>query len=222
MGRTHALSGASAWLTLAPAIADSAGLPIGAAELLAGTAVAAGAAMLPDLDHPSAGIAGTLGPVTRLLTRAVAALAGGHRQATHGLVFVALCAVGAAAAVAAGATAALVVAGVCVAFGLRALGPDELRDDPILDLELAAAAAGVTALAAATVATWSWLPAAVGLGCLLHIAGDALTPRGVPLWWPQPTRIGVAVFTTGSWAERALQAVLAFALLLLTGWRLTP
>ncbi len=221
MGRTHALSGAAAWLALAPALTDAAGLPIGAAELLAGAAVAAGAAMLPDLDHPSGGIAGTLGPVTRLLTRAVAAVACGHRQATHSLLFVVLCAAGAAAAVTAGAAAALVVAGMCVAVGLRALGPDELRDDPILDLELAAAAAGLTALAAATVTTWSWLPAAVGLGCVLHLAGDALTPRGVPLWWPMPARTGVAVVTTGSPAERALQAALALAVLLLTGWQLT-
>jgi len=208
MGRTHALSGAAAWLTLAPTLTDTTGLPVGAAELLAGAAVAAGAAMLPDLDHPSAGIAGTLGPATRLLTRAVATVAGGHRQATHSLAYVALAATGAAAAVAAGPAPVLVAAGACVAFGLRALGPDELRDDPILDLELAAAAAALTALAAATVTTWSWLPAAVALGCLLHLAGDALTPHGVPLWWPLHRRIGVAVFLTGGCAEQAVQALL--------------
>jgi len=178
--------------------------------------------MLPDPDHPPAGIAGTLGPVPRLLTRAVATVAGGHRQATHSLAYVALAAAGAAAAVAAGPVAELVAAGACVAFGLRALGPDELRDDPILDLELAAAAGGLTALAAATVTTWSWLPAAVALGCGLHLAGDALTPRGVPLYWPLRRRIGVAVFATGSLAERTLQAALAFAVLLLTGWRAAP
>jgi len=222
MGRTHALSGAAAWLAAAPVIVDAAGLPVGVAELLAGAAVAAGAAMLPDLDHPSAGIAGTLGPATRLLTRAVAAVAGGHRQATHSLAFALLTAAGAGLAVTHSPTAALVVAGVCVAFGVRALGPDELRDDPILDLELAAAAAAVTALVWATVTTWSWLPYAVAVGCALHLAGDALTPRGVPLWWPLPTRIGAAVFTTGSWAERAVQGVLALAVPLLAGWRITP
>ena len=31
--------------------------------------------------------------------------------------------------------------------------------------------------------TW-WLPAAVVLGCLCHLAGDALTSEGVPLLWP--------------------------------------
>ena len=42
------------------------------AEFVAGAIVCAGAAMLPDLDHPSATIAQTFGPITWGLSKAVA------------------------------------------------------------------------------------------------------------------------------------------------------
>ena len=101
MGHSHALTGAVAWLGLAPVLAGlpllnessrfiETGIMAGALkppELIAGALVCAGAAMLPDLDHPSATIAQTFGPLTWGLSKAVNWLAGGHRAATHSLLF---------------------------------------------------------------------------------------------------------------------------------------
>ncbi len=82
MARSHALIGAAGWLAAAPSVASVTG------HYLDGpTVLCAGAALLPDLDHPSGLMADTLGPVTHLLARGVAQAAGGHRQATHSLLF---------------------------------------------------------------------------------------------------------------------------------------
>ncbi|GAA4428622.1 hypothetical protein GCM10023169_29970 [Georgenia halophila] len=55
----------------------------------------------------------------------------------------------------------------------------------------------IVALAAATVAVWFapahlwWLPLAVGVGCVVHVAGDALTTQG-------PTPVAVHANPCGS------------------------
>src|SRR5699024_10210060 len=56
---------------------------------LAGSVVATGAALLPDIDHPSATIARSAGAASRLATSAVSSVAG-HRGATHTLLAVAV------------------------------------------------------------------------------------------------------------------------------------
>src|SRR5262249_47428211 len=80
MGHTHAIPGAVLWLAaggmvdrFAPALAAH-----GAAETAAAALVCAGAAMLPDLDHPNSTVAHALGPVTHLLARGLARISGGH------------------------------------------------------------------------------------------------------------------------------------------------
>src|SRR5690606_22340506 len=95
MGRQHALSGLFAGCLLAGALAP-APLPVKALVV----ATTGGAALVPDLDHPSATVARSLGIVTRLLARAIdrASLSlyhatrtdgdprerrSGHRLATH-------------------------------------------------------------------------------------------------------------------------------------------
>lgn len=83
MGRTHALTGAMAFGLAAPVLGAFAGLTAG--ELLLGTAVCAGAAVLPDIDHPGSGISRTFGPLTRGFARLVAWTSGGHRHGTHSL-----------------------------------------------------------------------------------------------------------------------------------------
>lgn len=140
MGHTHVLSGVAGWLLLGqPLLAAAEGsaalagadLPAPSpAALAAATLVAGGAAMWPDVDHPSATIARTYGPLWQPVARAVEALAGGHREATHSLAFVLLTAIGATAALwSPVATAALVgvFAGLCLA-GLGA-GPPPRRED---------------------------------------------------------------------------------------------
>jgi membrane-bound metal-dependent hydrolase YbcI (DUF457 family) len=79
MAFSHAPSGAAVWLPLAAA----SGVPAG--TNLACAAVAAVAALLPDLDHPSAFLARAI-PGGGVLARVVAGVTGGHRRGTHTIV----------------------------------------------------------------------------------------------------------------------------------------
>ena len=59
---------------------------------------------------------------------------------------------------------------------------------------------------------------AVLFGCVMHIAADALTEGGVPLFWPNPRRIGFPPdphwrFRTGDWPEH----LIVFLFMLLVG-----
>src|SRR6266508_3347748 len=82
MARSHALLGAAGWLAAAPVVSDAVHRPLDLPTL-----ACAGAALLPDLDHHDGLIANSLGPPTRLLARVVARISGGHRHATHSLLF---------------------------------------------------------------------------------------------------------------------------------------
>ncbi|GIH95278.1 metal-dependent hydrolase [Planobispora siamensis] len=77
MGRNHMYSG------LAVGVAAGVVLDLPAAPLAVGAIVCAGAAVLPDIDHPDATMAKTFGPVTGLLAWIVNRLSGGHRNGTH-------------------------------------------------------------------------------------------------------------------------------------------
>jgi inner membrane protein len=77
MGRSHAATGAAAVLLVEPHQPWQ--------VLVATAALGAAAALLPDLDIESSLASNSLGPVTRLLSRAVALVAGGHRGGTHSL-----------------------------------------------------------------------------------------------------------------------------------------
>ena len=79
MGRDHALSGALAFAALAVP------LHMRTEVLAAGMALTAGAAVLPDIDHPDASIAQTFGWVTKGFAWAVEHVSGGHRHGTHSL-----------------------------------------------------------------------------------------------------------------------------------------
>lgn len=150
--------------------------------------------MLPDLDHPSATAARSLGIVTRLLAVGIDRLSlaiyfatredrdpgerrSGHRLVSHTLpgclVSALLVAVLCLLHPIAGAAA------VCLLVGLLGLGVKVIG--------------GGTALVAGGAAwwvlehQWSWwwvLPLATFVGCLVHIAGDACTNSGVPILWP--------------------------------------
>lgn len=81
MGRSHALSGLTAWAFVAPAVNQV--VPIDGGEYVLGAALCAGAAVLPDIDHPNSGVSRTFGPVTRLFAWLVEKISGGHRNGTH-------------------------------------------------------------------------------------------------------------------------------------------
>jgi hypothetical protein len=82
LGQTHALSAAGAFLALSFPVSHYVHhlTPLTAAI---STLVAAGAGLLPDLDHPSASPARAFGPISQGAARFVAHVSGGHRHATH-------------------------------------------------------------------------------------------------------------------------------------------
>lgn len=196
MGGHHAISGTAAWMALAGSATvrgHEAGLglwDLSSEQVLAGAVVATGAALLPDIDHPSATVSRSGGLLTRTLSRAVSRAAG-HRGATHTLlavvVFTALAAlvnsldwqvrVPVLGEIEAGA--ALLVTILC-ALGTRALRTVEGR---VLPWVVGLVAGLVVAVTAPD--TSFWLPAAVAVGALTHLVGDLLTTDGVPFpTWP--------------------------------------
>jgi membrane-bound metal-dependent hydrolase YbcI (DUF457 family) len=211
MGRHHAASGAVAGIALGLLAHQP------AATTLAAGALCAGAAMAPDVDEPGSSVARAAEPVSGAIAYLTARLAGGHREATHSLL---------AAAAAGGAVAALGVVsvaphvpasvvplGVCVALCARAVPPRALRIG-----RTAALCAG--AIAAWAIARWVgigwWVPAAVGLGWAIHVAGDAITAGGVPVLWPWRRRVSWPVLArTGSPREAILGVALLLALVAL-------
>lgn len=226
LGRDHALSGAAAYVTVAPLLLHADGL-----HLAIGTAIAAGAGVLPDIDHHDSTISRSFGFLTEAFSWAVGKVSGGHRHGTHSIVGVAVFA----------------AATTCAALWPHP-AMHSWRDLPLallMGLLLAAALRALKAgghwadligLAAAGAACWfklpavaALLPAAVAIGCIAHIAGDALTHGGCPLLWPfslrefhllpRPLRL-----TTGKLAEHwlvtpALTAALIIAVIHPT-WRM--
>lgn len=90
MGGHHALSGTAAWMAVAGS-AQITGkatgldlLDLDATQVPGGAVVTTGAALLPDIDHPSATIARSAGGISKTVSSVVGSAAG-HRGATHTL-----------------------------------------------------------------------------------------------------------------------------------------
>jgi membrane-bound metal-dependent hydrolase YbcI (DUF457 family) len=196
MGRSHALTGAAAFLAFGP--------KGGLVATAVGASVAAGAALLPDLDHPQATAAHLLGPVSKVVARGVAAVSGGHRGGTHSAIGVAA-AWGGAYALATWAPwqcQAIAVA-LLVALAVRAL------EVPVVGGHVGALAVGVgVGIFAPTLS-----PTVVVIGYLAHLAGDVLTDHGIRPLWPlkDSMTFGIAG-ATGGWREQAIAAGLAVAI----------
>ncbi|MFJ1708073.1 metal-dependent hydrolase [Kitasatospora sp. NPDC088346] len=191
MGHSHAVSGALVFAAAAPFLPPLLiGRPLQPGEVLVGALLSAGAALLPDLDHHDGTVANLFGPFTRLLCRTVARLSGGHRHATHSLVFVALAGAGTQLGVArwargftGGLTFALLLFAV---HALRSHASGRCAHSR-------ATTVGLAAIGTAAADTWlpgtgAWLPYAVVLGTLAHVLGDCLTRQGAPLLWPYGRR----------------------------------
>ncbi|WP_199487131.1 metal-dependent hydrolase [Actinomadura logoneensis] len=196
MGHTHALSGALVWLAAVPLLerADlmqQYALHLDTKQLAAGTVVSAGAALLPDIDHHNGRIANTLGPISQHFCKWVGKVSGGHRNATHSLLF----AVGTGWGVDWLAThqryAWWAVLFIIVGFGLRGIGLDFKGQEPQSALaDCALAAFAVWWMHDLDMGFVGW---AIGIGCVAHIIGDCLTPRGCPVLWPIPMRVELPV-----------------------------
>lgn len=240
MGHTHALTGAAAWLGLAPVLSAlpllnessrfiDTGIMANAmspAELIAGALVCAGAAMLPDLDHPSATIAQTFGPVTWVLSKAVNWLAGGHRGATHSLVFAVAMGFGAHWLANTYPIGRDIMVVLLIGLALRAIGigiPGNKAGSAMVNIGLTA---GLFAVFMSFTVGYAWLGLAVGVGCLIHVAGDCMTERGCPVLWPMavkfvlPWKIGIK--TGQKFEQKILAPVLSVAIVGLLYWRLMP
>lgn len=211
LGRNHAVSAAAGWAAAGP-VFPLVGLEPATDPLLyaASIALAGGAGVIPDLDHPDARPAAAFGLVSRLVARLTAKAAGGHRKLTHSVPF----AIGLGTAVfAAGLlpfgnwVSGVLVWGMTV-FSGSLLGPSlGFRPSPVLLMASGAAAGWAVAVIEVPLTVgirWA-LPFIIGGGCLLHILGDWLTKGGVPLLLPfSKKRWAAGLFRTGSGAETAV------------------
>lgn len=215
MGHDHARSGIPA-ACIAILVARAFGDDLSIWLILLGIMLTVGAALLPDLDHPSATAAHTFGPVTRGLAETINRVGDwtyyatrsardkdkikdGHRTITHTLAFalalgaavVGVCALG-------GRWAVLVTLFILASLALRGAaghhsnGHPRHRHQRILPrnpLVITLVAAAISA-AAYFLMPGTINPAFVGtcvaVGCLTHDLGDACTLYGCPILWPIP------------------------------------
>jgi membrane-bound metal-dependent hydrolase YbcI (DUF457 family) len=207
MGQTHATSAAAVFLAAAFPLSHYVHhlTPLTAAI---GMIVCAGAGLLPDLDHPSATPARAFGPISQAAARLIAAISGGHRHGTHSILGLSVAGVLAFAAYLNVWTLTIMI-WLCMGLGVRALWRrPKNRPNGRLDWR------DVAGLAHALVAFYiayrlthagldlSIVPAAVFVGYLVHLLGDAATETGVNWWWPDRRRYRWASVDTGKAVER--------------------
>ena len=207
LGYSHAMSGAMVWLLASPVVAHALNEPLGPKELAAGAIACAGAAVIPDLDHPQATVARTFGPASQAVAKGVALVAGGHRQGTHSLLFVGgfglMCSLFAMG----GSTWAMILMFLLAAFCFRALnlvipGTSYSFKGAVILVEAVVAVALIVHFMPGS---WWWLGFACALGCFVHLIGDALTPEGVPFFWPARWRGSIPIIAhTGNWLEKSV------------------
>jgi membrane-bound metal-dependent hydrolase YbcI (DUF457 family) len=224
------MSGLLAWAAVTALAADH---PIGHLQpqsWAVGAVLATGAALLPDLDHPSSTATRRFSVFSWLACHAVRPLSavvfdltrgrrdhgkGTHRGLTHTAVAAAL--LGLAINLASATWGTPVLLGtlfVCLALAIKGL--DALVPGPPSLVIAAGLTWGVQEwVPGGTAGTAGWLGTAVTLGMLVHAVGDAITESGAPLLWPLPIRgrtwypVGsprVARFRTGGAVEAWLVA----------------
>ncbi|MCA1697965.1 MAG: metal-dependent hydrolase, partial [Actinobacteria bacterium] len=90
MWRSHMVIGASTWLAAQTLAGPLTGTELNWREQACGAVVAAGGALVCDLDTPDSRLAHALGALTQLVARVIGRVFGGHRVGTHSLIFCAL------------------------------------------------------------------------------------------------------------------------------------
>lgn len=190
MGAAHAVTGAAAWLAIAGTVPGTLGLVphVDGPALAVGTVVAAGAALLPDIDHHNGTIAHSLPPISNWVAKVSEKLSGGHRQGTHSLVGLGVAMVGAlAVGPLQGRVGDLGIIHVGSGVGALLLSAFALRTLRVTRGRWGAWLASL-ALAASVVIfgadNWLWFPTAVGVGYIAHLVGDFVTAGGIPIFWP--------------------------------------
>jgi membrane-bound metal-dependent hydrolase YbcI (DUF457 family) len=203
-GPTHAVMGFAAWGGVS-LLAVTHGVPITAQTWLAGAMLTAGAALLPDLDHPPATVSRSFGPITGITSRGVNMVSvgiynmtrlrkdphrdGGHRTFTHTAVFAALTGTVLTTLVLLNnpwLTSALLF--FFAGLGIRGLLHEwDHKADTFVVILLSAL---VTWYCWQWVRTGDhhaqWFGVAAVTGCLAHLVGDMVTEEGCPMLWPIP------------------------------------
>ncbi|MFC4586941.1 metal-dependent hydrolase [Sphaerisporangium corydalis] len=239
MGHTHALSGAALWLLVAPGLAALPGLGGIAGELtpavanltapnelIAGALVCAGAAMLPDLDHPHATIAQAFGPATWVLSKAFNWASGGHRHATHSLLFAIVAGIGSQLLADHVPIGRDVVVILMIGLALRSIGigvPGKTITSALVNIGLTAV---MFLLLHFRDVGYLWLGLAIAIGCLAHVIGDCLTERGCPVLWPLKQRwvlpYDIGIKTGRAFEVKILGPLLSVVVIGLFAVRLMP
>lgn len=206
LGHTHALSGLVTGLTVGLYVTH---LPLthvthlSVGHLAIFTGLTAGAAVLPDIDHPDSSLAHCFGFLTRTVAWLIGTISGGHRHLTHaifgvagfsGLAWLAVsyrASIGGKIALA--LFLSLIIAGGLYAMAVHGHGADALAIAGAVAMTLTGTGLALVALA-------------VALGCATHVAGDMLTDQGCPLLFPFSRyhfRLlpGPLAFTTGTRPE---------------------
>lgn len=213
MGPSHALSGAAVWLAGSWALDRFVGYEQSALAVAVGTAVCAGGALLPDLDlsgrvtanRGGATIARTFGVLSLFVAEVIEKLSlgiyratrmrrdphreNGHRTFTHTLPFAGLVGWGASTLCTRyGKWAVLGILFVMIGLALRGLFDGWAQRAGWLTVTaVSAGATGYVFVALPAGPGYPMIGLAVGVGCVVHLLGDAVTSAGVPLLWPIPT-----------------------------------
>src|SRR4030095_15036688 len=202
LGHSHALSGLAAGAATLP------WAPVtGTVSQVAWVAAVGGFAMLPDLDHSGSTVSDMWGPITDVPSGAVGRLAQGPRWGTHDAVLGPLV-FGALAVAAAGAFwSSLLLLALAIGLALRSLDfviPGRSENTVVGNLILSWGGAW---LLLSHSPNPGWLPWAVALGVLTHIAGDAVTTAGIPVplvWIAHRRRLTLLPIRTGATVEKVV------------------
>jgi membrane-bound metal-dependent hydrolase YbcI (DUF457 family) len=196
MGKSHALTGLTGAAIGWAAMHGS----VGPAEVVIGGSMMVGGAMIPDIDHPNSNSSRTFGPVTGAFCWLIGKATGGHRRGTHSITGVAALAGLMMIGLAYRHTPAVVLLIfpmiIALASAVRLFRIPGYLDD------LAPVPIIIGLVLFTPLPLW-YVPGAVGVGCLIHIAGDLITRQKIPVWWPW-SRTGYALnlITTNGVAER--------------------
>ena len=202
LGHSHALSG------LATGAATLPWAPVhGTVAQIAWVSAVGGFAMLPDLDQQGSTISRMWGPFTNAPSGLINAIARGHRWGTHDAVLGPV-AFGLLAYAAAWNTwSSLLLLALAIGLALRALHfviPGRAENTVIGNLVLSWGSAWLLLEHSPGP---GWLPLAVVVGVLTHIAGDGLTKEGVPVpvfWLVRRSRLAPVHLRTGAIVEKAV------------------
>ena len=222
MWRSHMVIGASAWLALQALAEPLTRMALDSREQACGAVIAAGGALLCDMDTPNSRLAQSLGPVTRLAARAIGRVFGGHRVGTHSLAFCAIVGALSALALSTGEVVRVSADATLTVGQLVALAIAYVASALTIALLPGLRGTRAAVLTAALVALGAWIApppglvsVAVTIGCVSHLLADVLTPEGiVPLWPFSRRRISLRLIRrTGD--RRETLVVLATALVTL-------